>query len=147
MPSALRALFVCCLILAPGIVGAEPETKEQKVGILSAEANMSALLLDLQIQNGSWSEAVATSNKGNADLDKRLDPALAAAKGHPDLIKAIKAIKEFYIAAKGYFDGAMGGSGTPAIVAAAQAARLKSELDAKSTALDLEIKTAHLKGK
>lgn len=144
MPSALRALFVCCLILAPGIVGAEPETKEQKVGILSAEANMSALLLDLQIQNGSWSEAVATSNKGNADLDKRLDPALAAAKGHPDLIKAIK---EFYIAAKGYFDGAMGGSGTPAIVAAAQAARLKSELDAKSTALDLEIKTAHLKGK
>lgn len=89
--------------------------------------------------------------RGMKDLDTLLKPAIAAADGHDDLKIAIK---QFYVAAKTYFDSSMAFTPLPDYVhgelrpsAAAvehkkEQARLKTDLDAKANALELEMKLA-----
>jgi hypothetical protein len=135
-------LVVFWLMAFSALAAAEPQTRSQFVGILSAEPAMSAMLAELEIDAGKWEEARKTIDEGKASLEKRLKPALGAAKGKADLIRAIK---EYYLAAKAYFDGVWPSSDTPKLVYKAQAARLKSEMQSKADALELELQLSGLK--
>ena len=136
------AFAISCFMLLSLPAIAEPQTRSQFVGILSAEPAMSAMLVELDIEAGKWEDARKYIDEGKASLEKRLKPALAAAKGKADLTKAIK---EYYLAAKAYFDGVWPSSDTPKFVYKAQAERLKSEMQSKADALELELQLSGLK--
>lgn len=142
MKAIFYALIVLSLLGSPLSAIAEPSTPSQLVGILSVEPAMSALLVEAQIGAGNWEEARKSIDNGEASLEKRISPALAAARGKADLIKAIK---EYYLAAKAYFDGVWPQSDVPNLVYRAQVSRLKSEMRSKSDALELELKLSGLK--
>lgn len=143
----LTAFRVISLLIAACVLGnvhAEPETKEQKVGIMVPMAQMRAQIATSQVQLGRWTEALETANEAKAEIEQRTDAALAAAKGHPELLRAIK---EFIVSSNAFFDAVIPGSDTPQILATAQLNRLRSEMDSKAKMLELELKTAGLRGK
>lgn len=79
--------------------------------------------------------AMAVGTKTKEKLESLIDKALAAAKRKPDLLKATK---EYYVAALSYF-GALGSTDR---IQQANEERLKTVLDEKETALELELKLA-----
>jgi hypothetical protein len=116
---------------------AQPKTREQKVGFMSAIANQSASMAKLEELAGDWIKAADTRRDGLAKLEEYLPVALSAAKGKPDVVQALKA---YYLAAKAYL-----GSSIPSdVLERAATMRLKADMEAKSNALDLEIKLAGL---
>lgn len=84
-------------------------------------------------------EAFQRAQEALHTLSQNIQPALQQANGHPDLIRATKA---FYASATAYFQNVNSVQAESGITRDSENLRLKSDLDAKETEMDLELKLA-----
>ena len=100
---------------------------------LQAEVALGQLQAMAPQISGNATEAKADGIATNKKLEELIGPALTAAKGHADLVKAIK---EYYVAAVAYFESL----GALDLIAAANTKRAEAAMNEKETALKLELK-------
>jgi len=150
MKSILRTiLIVLCVASA-----AQAQTSQQRNPVVAFHNAVmgDATLLGVYLMTPNDPQQVPTAKKGQSDLKALVGPALDAAAGNADLKAAIKA---FYIAADGYFQSVFTLTGLPDYVPgigtvpssqqvqlSATQARLRADLDAKNSALELEMDLA-----
>jgi len=125
--------------LAVMMLNAQAAQKENPIDKLKSDVAMAELTLmtgTLQMEGNDLDATIKSQNEVH-ELGKKIDgeveAAVRAAKGKPDLARAIK---EFYAAASAYIS-----AGLPTNrIAKAQSERLRNELETKDKALDLELK-------
>lgn len=125
-----RVLFA--LILAAGTftpaMAADPA---KAVAALELAVDTGMMDVYLGTQAGDIARITKGRDTGLAGIGRAIKPALASTKS-PDLRKAIK---EYYVAAETYFNEALSSGSL-------NGRRLESDLAAKESALDLEVKLA-----
>jgi hypothetical protein len=129
------------LFLLTAATSAAAETKLNPINVLNrdvASAEYEIDMLQLTSNSVERQKHVAALDAVKERVEADVKPALAFAKAHPDLAKAVKA---YYLAATNYFDAAFV---TNAYERSA-AQRAKSELDSADNALHLEEKLAGFK--
>lgn len=132
----MRCVFALVLMLVASAAACEPQSAQQKIGLLYAKAALSALIVEATLEVEDVAKARDAADKATKDLDEQIKPAIEAASGHGDLIAAIKA---YYISAKAYFSGAVPSSGTYKVVHQATLTRLRADMESKTEALKLEL--------
>lgn len=129
-------LLLCAIALGFATQAhASPKSDPNCYTGLRADVELQAMVLSLAIEAGDWDGAQKAGHDARADLDKQLKHALAAAKGHPDLVQAVKA---YYLASKSYFENSWTDRDEPAILVKSNESKLKTEMNSKADALLME---------
>jgi len=127
--SSVLALGLCASAVV-STAAAKPEKHQYINAMELAVAEAQASILVSEFAN-DYTSSLADVDKAKAALELNIVPAVKEAKGKGDLVKAIK---EYYVAAKSYFASL---PPTDRLQLAASN-RLKMDMEAKGSALELE---------
>ena len=127
-------------LLMTTVCVAQPNAREYKISNMLNAANQMVAMASLNELSGNSLGADDARRDGLAKLENLFPDALEAAKGSPDLVQAVKA---YYLAGKAY----LGSSPPRDVLERAASLRLKADMEAKSDALELEMKLAGLGNK
>lgn len=125
------ARFITLCVALVLFLPAHAEDPSKAIAALELAVDTGKLDVYIGTQGGDIGRVSKGRDAGLAGIANAIKPALAAARS-PDLRKAIK---EYYVAAETYFNGALSAGSL-------NGQRLESDLAAKEAALDLELTLA-----